>query len=141
MACIVFSSPGAKIGADPSLTGALTWLEWEEFFLKDPKNFTLQPIIQNPIDDIWFDRPQRPKEELEIHDIKFSGRSRLKTFKYYVTSSNRLANAAVIPIFITGHPIIKNNCDNGTPSYENGNHSCCWPLSCSKFMIIIFNHT
>ena len=89
MECIIFSSPGAKIGADPSLTGALTWLEWEEFFLKDPKNFTLQPIIQNPIDDIWFDRPQRPKEELEIHDIKFSGRSRLKTFKYYVTSKVR----------------------------------------------------
>ena len=71
---IIFRSQGAKIGADPSLTGALTWLEWEEFFRKDSKNLTLEPIIQNPIDDIWYDRPARPKDELEVHDIKFSGK-------------------------------------------------------------------
>ena len=66
--------------------------------------------------------------------------------------------AAVIPVFITGHPVITkwgncstfniltvvlkdiqqlwecqmytvitSFCDNGTPSYENGNYSCCWP--------------
>ena len=71
---IIFRSQGAKIGADPSLTGALTWLEWEEFFRKDSKNLTLEPIIQNPIDDIWYDRPARPRDELEVHDIKFSGK-------------------------------------------------------------------
>ena len=56
------------------MTGALTWLEWEEFFRKDSKNLTLKPIIENPIDDVWYDRPARPKDELEIHDIKFSGK-------------------------------------------------------------------
>ena len=55
------------------MTGALTWLEWEEFFKNDPKNLTLQPIIQNPIDDIWLDRPSRPRKELEVHDVKYSG--------------------------------------------------------------------
>ena len=68
-----FRSPNSKIGADPSLTGALTWLEWEEFFKNDPKNLTLESIIQNPIDDIWLGRPSRPQKELEVHDVKYAG--------------------------------------------------------------------
>ena len=65
------------------MTGALTWLEWEEFFRKDSKNLTLEPTIINPIDDIWYDRPARPRDELEVHDIKFSG-----MYVNYIMSNN-----------------------------------------------------
>ena len=70
---ICFRLPGSKIGADPSLTGALTWLEWEKFFKKNGQNLTLTPIYQNPIDLVWYDRPSRPNDELEVHEVKYSG--------------------------------------------------------------------
>ena len=69
----MFRAPGARIGADPSLTGALAWLEWGEYFKRQEKNFTLVRIYNNPIDEIWYDRPSRPKDELEVHDVKYSG--------------------------------------------------------------------
>ena len=65
--------PNVRIGADPTLTGALTWLEWEEFFQQSNKNQTLIRTIPNPIDEVWVDRPSRSKEALEIHDVKYAG--------------------------------------------------------------------
>ena len=71
-------SPGAKIGADPSLTGALTWLEWKQQL--ENFNLTLISRIKNPIDEVWLDQPSRSKDTLEIHDLEFAG----KIMKYQV---------------------------------------------------------
>jgi hypothetical protein len=65
---------GSRIGADPSLTGALTWVEWvEDFSNKEGKNLQLVPIVKNPIDQIWYDKPKRSKAELEIHELQYAG--------------------------------------------------------------------
>ena len=40
-----------KLGADPSLTGAATWLNWEKKLLT--RNIMLEPIIKNLVDIIW----------------------------------------------------------------------------------------
>ena len=71
-------SPGAKIGADPSLTGALTWLEWKQQL--EIFNLTLISMIKNPIDEVWLDQPSRSKDPLEIHDLEFAGKN-LKNMK------------------------------------------------------------
>ena len=68
---MIFRAPGSRIGADPSLTGALTWIEWKEYF--DKNNLTLVSKITNPIDEIWMEQPKRSKDPLEIHDVKFAG--------------------------------------------------------------------
>ena len=65
---------GSRIGADPSLTGALTWLEWEDFFsTQQNKNLSLVRTIPNPIDQVWDDQPSRSQDKLEIHDVKYAG--------------------------------------------------------------------
>ena len=40
-----------KLGADPSLTGAATWLNWEKKLLT--RNIMLEPIRENLVDMIW----------------------------------------------------------------------------------------
>ena len=63
---------GSKVGADPSLTGAHTWLDWEKQ-LKSA-NLVLVPLEVNPIDKVWTTgRPQRSTAPLEIHDVKYAG--------------------------------------------------------------------
>ena len=69
---IFYRPVGSRIGADPSLTGALTWLEWEEYFQK--QNMTLVTLIKNPIDEIWMDQPERSKDPLMVHEVKFAGK-------------------------------------------------------------------
>ncbi len=67
---------GSKVGADPTLVGAFTWLEWEKALEKH--DLRLTSLLRNPIDDAWDDeggRPQRPTEPLEIRDIKHSGKT------------------------------------------------------------------
>lgn len=71
--CSTSRKPGGKIGADPTLTGALTWLEWKKFFENQEKDLKLQETIVNPIDEVWMDQPSRPTDELEIHDVEFAG--------------------------------------------------------------------
>ena len=78
-------SPGAKIGADPSLTGALTWLEWKQQL--ENFNLTLISRIKNPIDEVWLDQPSRSKDTLEIHDLEFAG----KILKYQVFKLKRVS--------------------------------------------------
>ena len=63
---------GDAVGADPSLTGASTWLKWA----KDLKEVGLDlvPLSSNPIDAVWNkDRPERNREPLHIHETKFAG--------------------------------------------------------------------
>ena len=68
-----YRDSNAKIGADPTLTGALTWREWKEFFRQSNKNLSLVGTIPNPIDEVWMDKPSRSKDALEIHDVKYAG--------------------------------------------------------------------
>ena len=83
------SQPGSKIGADPTLTGALTWLEWEEYFDKeDSKKLSLIRTIPNPIDEVWQDQPSRSQDKLEVHDTKYAGNVtcyhyNFSTFNFY----------------------------------------------------------
>ena len=37
------------------------------------KGLNLVPLVRNPIDNIWTDRPSRSKDPLTIHDLKFAG--------------------------------------------------------------------
>ena len=67
-----YRTVGSRIGADPSLTGALTWLEWQEYFQK--QNMTLVTLIKNPIDEIWMNQPERSKDPLIVHEVKFAGK-------------------------------------------------------------------
>ena len=56
------------------MTGALTWLEWEEFFSKEKgKNLSLIRTIPNPIDEVWQNQPSRSQDKLEVHDVKYAG--------------------------------------------------------------------
>ena len=73
LSIFIYRDSNAKIGADPTLTGALTWEEWQEFFRQSNKNLSLVGTIPNPIDEVWIDQPSRSKETLEIHDVKYAG--------------------------------------------------------------------
>lgn len=64
-------SANSKVGADPTLTGASTWIKWEEDM--QPYKLQLFPLERNPIDDIWLERPERSTALLEVHDIKYAG--------------------------------------------------------------------
>ena len=68
-----FSNWGDKVGADPSLTGASTWLRWQERL--EEVGLKLIPIYENPIDKIWLDkRPLRSLAPLEVISNEFSGK-------------------------------------------------------------------
>lgn len=64
---------GSKVGADPSLTGAWTWLSWkaelEHFHLE------LVPILNNPLDSIWTNKPERNQDPLMVLDVRFTGQT------------------------------------------------------------------
>ena len=63
----------AKIGADPTLTGAHRWISsWKPAVEKH--NFEFVPVSRNLIDNIWKDDSRkRNYDPLEVLDIKFSG--------------------------------------------------------------------
>ena len=72
-----FSPPGAKVGADPTLTGAFVWLKWADQ-LKDDAGLDLVPLSSNPIDAVWTDRKlgkdgRTADDGLSIHDVEFAG--------------------------------------------------------------------
>lgn len=65
------------IGADPTLTGAFTWLKWEKD-LESAGKLRLRSILRNPIDVTWEEEGQRPErslDPLEIHELRFAGQS------------------------------------------------------------------
>lgn len=65
--------PESRIGADPTLTGAFTWLKWEEKLAE--YKLRLVALEDNPIDQVWVDRPKRNSEELEVHELAYAGTS------------------------------------------------------------------
>ena len=71
---VFFSPNGSIIGADPSLIGAHHWLKWEKKLSKEG-NFTLKPLLKNPIDEIWTDQPARNTDPLKVHDLQYAGQS------------------------------------------------------------------
>ena len=50
-------SIGSVVGADPTLTGAQTWLEMKKD-LKDAAGITLKSIEDNLVDRIWYNKPE-----------------------------------------------------------------------------------
>ena len=112
-------SPGAKIGADPSLTGAITWLEWKQQLEKF--NLTLISRIKNPIDEVWLDQPSRSKDPLEIHDLKFAGKN-LKE----VSSPCQVIYRNIVKIDILQHIIDLNS------------YSATYPYLLTEFFIFCF---
>ena len=64
---------GARIGYDP-------WLHTRRF-VEDARaalagrGAELVPVEANPVDAVWTDRPQRPEAALEVHGLKYAGRS------------------------------------------------------------------
>ncbi len=69
-----------QVGADPSLTGASTWLRWKSE-LKE-LNLELMPLDHNPVDVVWKpeDRPARPDKPVEVHDLKYAGKLSTECF-------------------------------------------------------------
>ena len=65
---------GARIGGDATLSGASTWLKWQDS-LETKYGLKLVSLVRNPIDAIWNERPARSREPLTIHDLKFAGKS------------------------------------------------------------------
>ena len=86
----------AKIGADPTLTGAHKWISsWTPAVKK--YHFELVPVSRNLIDNIWKDDSrERNKDPLEILDIKFSGRRWQQKVKDVLESLDTLKNDAII---------------------------------------------
>ena len=72
-----FRTRGSRIGADPRLTGASTWLKWDNKL--ESAGFTLIPLNKNPIDIVWDGegsqggRPGKNREPLQILPVKFAG--------------------------------------------------------------------
>ena len=78
-----FRAPGSRVGADPTLTGASTWLGWEKDLKKS--GLDLVPVEPNPIDQVWIeDRPPRSVAALEVHDVKYAGKKSLGPFLRYL---------------------------------------------------------
>jgi len=61
------------IGADPALTGAATWLDWEDKLAKN--NISLKPIEENLIDLIWFKPKKLQNSEVDIWPDRYAGQS------------------------------------------------------------------
>ena len=81
-----YRAEGAKIGGDATLSGAHTWLTWKEMI--NEKGLNLAPLVRNPIDNVWTDRPSRSKDPLTIHDLKFAGQKAcLLSVTVYLTSA------------------------------------------------------
>eukprot|EP00094_Tigriopus_californicus_P008031 TCALIF_07731-PA protein Name:"Similar to AMPP Probable Xaa-Pro aminopeptidase P (Tuber melanosporum (strain Mel28))" AED:0.31 eAED:0.31 QI:0/0.83/0.71/1/1/1/7/0/582 len=64
---------GSKVGADSSLTGAWTWLTWKA----ELEHFQLElvPTLNNPLDKIWTDQPERNQDPLMVLDSRFTGQT------------------------------------------------------------------
>ncbi len=79
----LYNSPeGAKVGADPTLTGAPIWEQWVKNLARSGKKLTLVPLVKNPIDTVWEDPPPRSKAELEIHELKYAGKYKLNETRF-----------------------------------------------------------
>ncbi|XP_063592156.1 xaa-Pro aminopeptidase 1-like [Penaeus indicus] len=64
---------GARVGADPTLTSADTWLSYANSLAAD--NIDLVPVTPNLVDLIWTDRPPYPSDPAFPLELKFTGKS------------------------------------------------------------------
>lgn len=64
---------GARVGADPTLTSADTWVSYANALAAD--NIDLVPVTPNLVDLIWTDRPAYPSDPAFPLELKFTGKS------------------------------------------------------------------
>lgn len=65
---------GSRIGADPKLLSHALWSELEKEFQES--ELSLIPVLINPIDLIWIDRPPKRNKNVFVWDIKYAGKTR-----------------------------------------------------------------
>ncbi|XP_069163625.1 uncharacterized protein [Procambarus clarkii] len=67
-------APGSKVGADPRLIGAKTWLSYAEDLSKS--DITLVAEETNLVDLVWpsSERPPYSEEPIFIHELQFAGK-------------------------------------------------------------------
>ena len=64
---------GAVVGFDPWLTNEDSYRALHKAL--GEKNRQLVPVRNNPVDEIWMDRPAPPLSKAEIHPLEFAGES------------------------------------------------------------------
>ena len=65
----------SKVGSDPSLTGASTWLEWETELAKG--EVELVSMLDNLVDGVWEDKngDQQQVGPVEVQELKYAGKT------------------------------------------------------------------
>lgn len=63
--------PGMRVGIDPTVNAFSTYREWK----KELQAYDIELILsKDPAETLWINRPARPKEQIEIQPVEFSGK-------------------------------------------------------------------
>jgi Xaa-Pro aminopeptidase len=86
---------GSVVGVDPYLISASQAMQMEKSFAD--KSITLKPVMENPVDKVWVDRPALPCGPIRIHDISLAGKSHAdKVNELKIEIENKHAIALVV---------------------------------------------
>jgi len=72
------AADGARIGFDPRLHNIKQIERWTRLLQKDGRNIRLIPLDDNPVDQIWSDRPAPPLAPVKAQPLKYAGKTAAK---------------------------------------------------------------
>jgi len=84
----------ATVGADPALTGAATWLDWEERLARN--NITLKSVDGNIVDSIWDKVQNKKSSHIDVCREEYAGRSWTEKVKDLLEDLNDKGASAMV---------------------------------------------